>query len=823
MSTHTRKSKDPKQRSILDLFAQKPRTADTGSDPSKRKRLSSDDSLTGRSSTAVHVVQPSSSTSTLAGSRAAASRADSASISTCADIGQRSSCDDNLHTLSLAKTEAPPSLADIACPSFVVDTEVSWSRADIGVKVSCDADLSNSSSFQDNSECSFDPDIEDYSSHVGIFDNPRSGACFTDRSFLGDSTGSSWLCSDGSMQMPTTDLEQFIVSRLVRGPDQEAKENRQHVHQLLKVVCLLGSQGLAFRATDESEDSHNKGNFIEIFNRIYDNNEHLKVKMAGRYGQYTSPDYQNDMISVVADLVRENIARQVTKHFALLVDETNDISHKEQLSFVIRFVDVDGNIQEKAMGCYYMEKLDASSLAASIDDSIRKAGLDWKNCVAQCYDGASVMSGCFNGVQAKIKEIAPQAIYIHSHAHCLNLALVQTITNIQAVKDFFSSLQAVYVFLSQSSPRHELFAKAQKESGLQVYEFEILHGTRWFYWYSTVRKVLLRFETIVVVLDAIESQQCDKQSSSEARGLLQNIQSFEFLLTLLSMEVILRKINVLSEELQRKDLDLLNVCELSQVTRTELINLRQECYWMEIVNEATELAEKCGIETNEDRNPRPLPLRQHQLSNKLTEYYVSTTVGKRPSHYEHSEDRMPQTERLKKEVFFSTLDRFVSELDARFTDNMGLITAAGMFNPRAKNFLDLSSALVIADHYPGTRVNYANLTAELDTAMSFLSNKNTPGIHSVMHCLLYHPRGFSEVLNLLNLVLALPITTATNERFFSSLKRVKNFLQNRCGDERLSDLLIMACEPMEVQQIDLSEAIVRFADLRHRKYPQDEP
>ena len=44
--------------------------------------------------------------------------------------------------------------------------------------------------------------------------------------------------------------------------------------------------------------------------------------------------------------------------------------------------------------------------------------------VSQGYDGAAVMSGCVSGVQKRIRDLVPQAIYVHCHAHCLNLVLV---------------------------------------------------------------------------------------------------------------------------------------------------------------------------------------------------------------------------------------------------------------------------------------------------------------------------------------------------------------------------------------------------------------
>lgn len=44
--------------------------------------------------------------------------------------------------------------------------------------------------------------------------------------------------------------------------------------------------------------------------------------------------------------------------------------------------------------------------------------------VAQSYDGASVMSGCLNGVQVKIKQYFPSAIYTHCMSHRLNLVVL---------------------------------------------------------------------------------------------------------------------------------------------------------------------------------------------------------------------------------------------------------------------------------------------------------------------------------------------------------------------------------------------------------------
>ena len=74
--------------------------------------------------------------------------------------------------------------------------------------------------------------------------------------------------------------------------------------------------------------------------------------------------------------------------------------------------------------------------------------IDKQLCVAQCYDGAAVMSGCKNGVQKKFQDDVPQAIYVHCFNHRLNLVLVDCIHRIAKVSEFFVALEQIYVFFA---------------------------------------------------------------------------------------------------------------------------------------------------------------------------------------------------------------------------------------------------------------------------------------------------------------------------------------------------------------------------------------
>ena len=114
--------------------------------------------------------------------------------------------------------------------------------------------------------------------------------------------------------------------------------------------------------------------------------------------------------------------------------------------------------------------------------------------VSQGYDGASVMSGRCSGVQKKIKEVAPQAIYIHCYAHTLNLVLVDAVKSIQCASEFFALLEMLYVFLS-SSKANAIYL--EKQSKLYPHEQPMrlprLSYTRWASWHLFFNVVCCRY------------------------------------------------------------------------------------------------------------------------------------------------------------------------------------------------------------------------------------------------------------------------------------------------------------------------------------------
>ena len=82
-------------------------------------------------------------------------------------------------------------------------------------------------------------------------------------------------------------------------------------------------------------------------------------------------------------------------------------------------------ILECLINFMHLERTNATMISRKILESLSdpSISLDPSNIRGQAYDGASVMSGGKEGVQAKIKEISPLALFTHFYAHCLNVSI----------------------------------------------------------------------------------------------------------------------------------------------------------------------------------------------------------------------------------------------------------------------------------------------------------------------------------------------------------------------------------------------------------------
>ena len=110
------------------------------------------------------------------------------------------------------------------------------------------------------------------------------------------------------------------------------------------------------------------------------------------------------------------------KYFAIMLDECSDISVKEQVSICFHFVSKDFSVYKTYVKFHETAATDASTLFDITDDVFKKLELSIANCRGQCFDSASNITGHISGLQKRITDIKPMALYVHCFSHSLNLA-----------------------------------------------------------------------------------------------------------------------------------------------------------------------------------------------------------------------------------------------------------------------------------------------------------------------------------------------------------------------------------------------------------------
>ncbi|CAH1975983.1 unnamed protein product, partial [Acanthoscelides obtectus] len=107
----------------------------------------------------------------------------------------------------------------------------------------------------------------------------------------------------------------------------------------------------------------------------------------------------------------------------------------------------------------------------------------------------------------------------------------------------------------------------------------------------------------------------------------------------------------------------------------------------------------------------------------------------------------------------------------------------------------------VVTYYP--MINKEQLKTELEVMYMREDFKNITGGLNLLSLLTNNnlEETFSEVTKLLQIIITTPMSTSEAERCFSTLKRIKSFLRNSMGNERLNALAMMSVNKNLVHNI----------------------
>ena len=219
--------------------------------------------------------------------------------------------------------------------------------------------------------------------------------------------------------------------------------------------------------------------------------------------------------------------------------------------------------------------------------TLQSKGLELKHIRGQGYDGASNMSSA-RGVQGRIKEKSPLAVYMHCNSHVLNLVIAKTCSLVD-VRLVLDKLKSVCLFFHASPKREgllEAIVSENEQAGSERRRALIdLCRTRWAarheayrHFYQSYCYVIQAFEVISLGLHLDEYESVanmfadwDYKSKNDSGSLLSGIASFQFIITFVTVYLYLAHLYGITKKLQSTSLDILKAHTLVKLFSTILI------------------------------------------------------------------------------------------------------------------------------------------------------------------------------------------------------------------------------------------------------------
>ena len=285
---------------------------------------------------------------------------------------------------------------------------------------------------------------------------------------------------------------------------------------------------------------------------------------------------------------------QESKYFAISVDSTPDITHTDQLSFMIRYVLPPGPV-ERILAFVPISSHTGEYIADTILNFFEEKCIDIQDCRGQSYDNASNMSMKYKGVQQRIKCVCSYAEFCPCYAHSLNL--VCAVESSPEAASLFSLIQKVYTFYSASTKLWEKHLETIKKSTTKdLLVVKKLLDTRWSARYDAVRALSLVYkEHIYLLTELSSSNEIRGEVRSEAVGLSKRLKEIVNSILLQVWNVVLERVYKTCVQLQKEGLPINVAVNLLQSLLEFIESLRAR--FDEFEQSAIEM---CGIPSYRD-------------------------------------------------------------------------------------------------------------------------------------------------------------------------------------------------------------------------------
>lgn len=631
----------------------------------------------------------------------------------------------------------------------------------------------------------------------------------------------------------------------------------------------LNSTGLSFRGNDmESAETLNfddeknyfrserkEGTFFGLVKLLAGENtalaEHLKKcekhAQSGRRNNLTflSKRFVQSVLSIIQNYMVQKIVKEIKEgggFFGVQMDGSQDISCKEQISVVVRYVDQSKNIVERTILFFNPDDTSGRGLYESLRSALSNVGLNLCNVVGCSFDGATNMRSNIKGVQARIQEDNPNCIYTWCISHRFNLVIKSSTGRSGVIKVILHQAEGAAKLFKSSYTRANVWtAVAKSMPGFHpLRKLKLIGTTRWSSQQDAIDAIIGDKSNFCVLIKSLIKLSCLPTLDGATLELVNETLNFWLQFENIVSTYLLHKIFSLlvstTKYLQNYGLNIVEAIKHLQVVveNLDFFIERMDLF----LDEARQLVQNVNNILEKDSEMRFLTFECTVIipaEEKISEIY-SELKHEFCSFIEHLQDDI--FEKILME--FNESDSIFHEmlfLDVKYAKgNVDYITLKKLCEvnnittekkavEEMKTFLsvfaddsDLESDPNCVDNeiYSSDENN-----ADLDTSDNLnVTEKRRNHVKSVrrktckcFQCILHYfnesdcRADYENIHKLYSYVAMLPSTQVKCERDFSKMKLIKSRLRSNMGAEKLESLMIISTECDLFENIDLEDLL----------------
>jgi len=569
-----------------------------------------------------------------------------------------------------------------------------------------------------------------------------------------------------------------VSALLVKGNKDRQSFARRMLLMLMTSLRFLARQGLAVRGHEDKN-----GNFEQLLLLRQGDSEEL-VRWMKRSHTFTSPAIQNEILGLMAHSVIRQITSEIRNSgsFSAIVDGTQDCNHKEQESICIRYVDKDLKPVELFFGLYNTDSTTGQSLSHLILDALIRLDLPMRMVRGQTYDGASNMSGIYNGAQSLIRQTCPLATFVHCGSHCTNLVAQQACESSPVVRNALSLVNELGVLMHQSGKSKAVLQNIiSSVNPVSIEAIRPLCPTRWTIRVAAITTVLGQLRCLLDALNEISTGNGD--TAIRARGLCDKFSSGDTILALLMALVVFEPLEELCKSLQARTQTVSGMKQAADKVIAFLQTRRSEESFSSVYANAN------GIIESEELDEITVP-RVRKAPKRLDDGSAPHAAPTPEAHY--------------RAEYYKLVDSAITQLKDRFSQ------------PGIDDVMSMESCLLQKD----ANLNFLEKYPEIDISrlrvqlQMFQLDNNFTTIREAADFLSKLSPECSQMLSqvevLIRLLLVIPASSAEAERSFSTLRRLKTWLRATMTQARLNFLCVLNVHSDILDTLNLLDVAEQF-------------